>query len=391
MTWLDLLLTALLAASIYSGYRRGAVLQLMGIAGLSIGVVVGVMLAPRVAVLADSQPTAVAMVLGTALVAGAIGNMAGWLVGSRLRSRAQGTPLRRADALGGSVLSGIALVMATWFLAFNLIEGPFPMIARGLRSSRIVQTLEATLPAPPSLVDRANELLPLLGLADGSVDLPGQPAPPVEPPTRAQLAAATRAAERSTVEVVGDGCAEGSVNQGSGFVVGPGVVVTNAHVVAGTHSQWVQLGADSLAAAVVGFDTELDIAVLDVPGLDLEPLRLLEGDAERGSVGAILGFPGGGSLQADAAAVLAVLEPIGADIYGRGRVRRRIYELQTRIDRGNSGGPFVVASGEVAGLVFASSADRDGIGYAIVSDEVAPVVGRARAATGAVDTGPCLA
>ena len=134
MTWLDLLLIALLAASVYSGYRRGAVLQLMGVAGLSIGVVVGVMLAPRVAVLADSQPTAVAMVLGTALVAGAIGNMLGWLVGSRLRSRAQETPRRKADALGGSVLSGIALLMATWFLALNLIDGPFPMIARGLRS-----------------------------------------------------------------------------------------------------------------------------------------------------------------------------------------------------------------------------------------------------------------
>ena len=391
MTWLDLLLIALLAASIYSGYRRGAVLQLMGIAGLSIGVVVGVMLAPRVAVLADSQPTAVAMVLGTALVAGAIGNMAGWLVGSRLRSRAQGTPLRRADALGGSLLSGIALVMATWFLAFNLIEGPFPMIARGLRSSRIVQTLEATLPAPPSLVDRANELLPLLGLADGSVDLPGQPAPPVEPPTRAQLAAATRAAERSTVEVVGDGCADGSVNQGSGFVVGPGVVVTNAHVVAGTHSQWVQLGADSLAAAVVGFDTELDIAVLTVPGST-------------------------SSLSGCSRATPSVA-PSGrsSDSRGEGRCRpmRRPCSrcsnrsAPTSTDAGGSAGastscrpgsieatavvPSSSQSGEVAGLVFASSADRDGIGYAIVSDEVAPVVDRAKAATGAVDTGPCLA
>ena len=391
MTWLDLLLIALLAASVYSGYRRGAVLQLMGVAGLSIGVVVGVMLAPRVAVLADSQPTAVAMVLGTALVAGAIGNMLGWLVGSRLRSRAQETPLRKADALGGSVLSGIALLMATWFLALNLIEGPFPMIARGLRSSRIVQTLEATLPAPPSLVERASELLPWFGLPYGSVDLPGRPAPPVKAPTDAQLASATRAAQRSTVEVVGDGCAEGSVNQGSGFVVGPGLVVTNAHVVAGTHTQWVQLGADSLAASVVGFDSDLDIAVLDVSGLEREPLRLLEGEAERGTVGAVLGFPGGASLQADAAAVLAVIEPVGPDIYGRGQVRRRIYELQTRIDRGNSGGPFVLASGEVAGLVFASSADREGVGYAIVSADVGPVVDRARAAGGAVETGPCLA
>lgn len=390
MTWLDVLLVALLVASVYSGYRRGAVLQLMGIAGLAIGVVVGVMLAPRVAVLADSRPTAVAMVLGTALVAGAIGNMLGWLVGSRLRSRAQATPLRTADAVGGSVLSGVALLTATWLLALNLIEGPFPMIARGLRSSTIVRTLEATLPAPPSLVDRASELLPLFGLPDGSVDLPGRPAPPVDPPTDAQIAAASRAAQRSTIKVVGDGCAVGSVNQGSGFVVGPGIVLTSAHVVAGTQAQRVQIGDDSLAASVVAFDAELDIAALEVPGLELTPLRLLEDEAERGAVGAVLGFPGGGSLQSDAAAVLAVIEPLGPDIYGSGRVHRRIYELQTRIDRGNSGGPFVLASGGVAGLVFASSADRAGIGYAIVAAEMLPLVERARATDGPVDTGPCI-
>lgn len=391
MTWLDVLLVVLLAASIYSGYRRGAVLQLMGVAGLSIGVVVGVMLAPRVAKLADSQPTGVALVLGTALVAGAIGNMLGWLVGSRLRRRAHETPLRKLDAIGGSVLSAVALVMATWFLTLNLAEGPFPMLSRGLRSSRIIRTLEATFPAPPSLVDRAADLLPLFGLPDGSVDLPGRPAAPVDPPTQAQATAATRAAKDSTVEVVGEGCDVGFVNQGTGFVAGAELVVTNAHVVAGTEKQWVQVDGDPLAASVVAFDPDLDIAALRVPGLDLEPLPLLQGEAARGDVGVVLGFPGGGSLQPDDAAVLAVIEPVGVDIYGEGEVRRRIYELQTTIERGNSGGPFVLADGRVAGLVFASSADRVEVGYAIVSSEMTPVLARARSVTEGVDTGPCAA
>lgn len=391
MTWLDVLLVVLLAASIYSGYRRGAVLQLMGVAGLSIGVVVGVMLAPRVAKLADSQPTGVALVLGTALVAGAIGNMLGWLVGSRLRRRAHETPLRTLDAIGGSVLSAVALVMATWFLTLNLAEGPFPMLSRGLRSSRIIRTLEATFPAPPSLVDQAADLLPLFGLPDGSVDLPGQPAAPVDPPTAEQATAATRAAQDSTVEVVGEGCDVGFVNQGTGFVAGAELVVTNAHVVAGTEKQWVQVGGDSLAASVVAFDPDLDVAALLVPGLDRAPLPLLQGEAARGDVGVVLGYPGGRSLQPDDAAVLAVIEPVGVDIYGEGEVRRRIYELQTTIERGNSGGPFVLADGRVAGLVFASSADRDDVGYAIVSSEIAPVLARARSVTEGVDTGPCAA
>ena len=391
MTWLDVLLVVLLAASIYSGYRRGAVLQLMGVAGLLIGVVVGVMLAPRVAKLADSQPTGVALVLGTALVAGAIGNMLGWLIGSRLRRRAHETPLRTLDAIGGSVLSAVALVMATWFLTLNLAEGPFPMLSRGLRSSRIIRTLEATFPAPPSLVDRAADLLPLFGLPDGSVDLPGRPAAPVDPPMDAQVTAATQAAHDSTVEVVGDGCDLGFVNQGTGFVAGAELVVTNAHVVAGTAKQWVQVAGDSLAASVAAFDPDLDVAALRVPGLDLEPLPLLQGEAARGDVGVVLGYPGGRSLQPDDAAVLAVIDSVGVDIYGEGEVRRRIYELQTTIERGNSGGPFVLADGRVAGLVFASSADRDEVGYAIVSSEITPVLARARSVTDGVDTGPCAA
>ncbi len=389
MTWLDAALVLLLAVSMYSGYRRGAVLQLMGIIGLSLGVVVGVMLAPRVAELAGSQPAAVALVLGTALVAGAIGNMLGWIVGSRLRRRTHETQLRRADALGGSVVSGVALVLATWFLTLNLAEGPFPMLSRGLRESRIVRTLEATFPAPPSIVDEANHLLPLLGMPDGSVDLPGEPAGPVEPPTTEQARVATEAARSSTVEVVGRGCVVGFVNQGTGFVVGDELVVTNAHVVAGTDEQTVSLRSDAWTAFVVAFDPELDVAVLRVPGLDLEALPLLQGEAARGDVGVVLGYPGGGSLRPDDAAVRAVIEPVGVDIYGEGEVRRRIYELQTVIELGNSGGPFVLANGRVAGLVFASSADLADVGYAIVSHEIAPIVDRARSLAGEVDTGPC--
>ena len=311
MTWLDVLLVLLLVASIYSGYRRGAVLQLMGIAGLCAGVAVGVMLAPRVADLAASRPTGVALVLGTALVAGAIGNMIGWIVGSRLRRRTHETVLRTADALGGSALSVVALVLATWFLTLNLADGPFPALSRGLRDSRIVRTLEATFPAPPSIVDRAARLLPAFGLPDGSVDLPGQPAAPVDPPTDAQTAAAAMAARGSTVEVVGDGCDIGSVNQGSGFVAGADLVVTNAHVVAGTEEQWARIGGESHAASVVAFDPRLDVAVMRVPGLDRRALPMLDGVARRGAVGAVLGYPGGGSLRADDAAVLAVIEPIG--------------------------------------------------------------------------------
>ncbi|MGZ8579965.1 MAG: MarP family serine protease [Actinomycetota bacterium] len=389
MTWLDVLVVALLAGSLYSGYRRGAVLQVIGIAGLLAGVLAGAMLAPRVAQLAGSAASAVALVLGTVLVAGAVGNMLGWAAGSRLRRRTQETPLRRVDAVGGSLISGVALVLAIWFLALNFAQGPFPVLSRGLRDSEIVRTLDSALPPPPSLVGEARQLLSLLGFPDLFSGLPQEPAAPVDPPNGPQAAAATTAAQGSTVEVLGGGCNRGFVNQGSGFVVDDELVVTNAHVVAGTSEQSVQFAGVRTIATVVAFDPELDVAVLRAPGLDLAPLPLLHGEAERGDVGAVLGYPGGGSLMAEDAAVRAVIEPVGRNIYGGGQVRRRVYEVQASIRRGNSGGPFVLSSGRVAGLVFASSATDDHVGYAIVSSEFLPMLADPDSLTASVATGLC--
>jgi S1-C subfamily serine protease len=281
------------------------------------------------------------------------------------------------------------LLLATWFLALNLADGPFPAVSRGLRDSEIVRTLDSALPPPPSLVGEASHLLALLGFPDVFVGLPQEPSPPVGPPNGAQARAASRAALPSTVEVLGSGCNQGFVNQGSGFVVGEDLVITNAHVVAGTSEQWVQYAGVRTVATVVAFDPNLDVAVLRARGLDLAPLALLRGEAGRGDAGAVLGYPGGGSLDAEAAAVRGVIEPVGRDIYGEGQVRRRVYEVQATIRRGNSGGPFVLASGRVAGLVFASSVADDEVGYAIVSSEFLPMLRNPATLTASVGTGAC--
>jgi S1-C subfamily serine protease len=106
-------------------------------------------------------------------------------------------------------------------------------------------------------------------------------------------------------------------------------------------------------------------------------------------VGAVLGYPGGGSLTAGSAAVRAVIEPVGRNIYGDGQVERRIYEVQATIRRGNSGGPFVLADGRVAGVVFASAVADDDVGYAIVASEFLPLIANPDALTASVDTGMC--
>jgi S1-C subfamily serine protease len=172
-------------------------------------------------------------------------------------------------------------------------------------------------------------------------------------------------------------------------VAAPGVIVTNAHVVAGTNEQWIHSAQGDDAAAVVVFDPDLDIAILRAPGVDGPVLRLVHGEVGRGEGGAILGYPEGGPLDAEAAAVRQVIEPVGHTIYGQGEVRRRVYEMQATIRQGNSGGPFVLPDGRVAGVVFANSIASDDVGYAIVSTEVVPSLNRARSRSTAVSTGPC--
>jgi S1-C subfamily serine protease len=119
-------------------------------------------------------------------------------------------------------------------------------------------------------------------------------------------------------------------------------------------------------------------------------LRFAATDPTRGTVGAALGYPGGGSLTIVPAAVTGAYSATGRDIYDEAIVNRRVLELRAQIDRGDSGGPFVLRDGTVGGLIFAEARTDPDVGYALsptaVATRVAPALGR----TGHADTGECL-
>ncbi len=283
MSFLDLILIALLVLSAIGGYRRGALLQGFGLGGVIIGISVGA-LAARYATRFSSDPlTRAAIVLGILLAGMAIGNVVGWLIGARVRKHVRAPGPARADAVGGAALSVGALLLAVWFLALNLLHGPFPVVSTEIQTSAIVRTIDEVFPAPPSLLTGLEKAADLLGLQNTFVGLPPLPAAPVTPPSDSEVAAATAKAQRATVEILADGCTAGYRNEGSGFAVARGYVVTNAHVVAGTDEQAVIDGTLRLHADVVLFDPSLDIAVLHVPDLAAAPLSLddAEVDARR--------------------------------------------------------------------------------------------------------------
>jgi S1-C subfamily serine protease len=299
------------------------------------------------------------------------------------------TRLARADTVGGSVVSVAAVLLVVWFMALNLATGPIPAVSRQIQRSAIVRILATTLPEPPSLIGEARRFLNVLGFPDVFLGLPPLPSEPVPPPTDAEARQAFDAAAGGTVQILEAACDR--IQEGSGFAAADGLVVTNAHVVAGGDEPHVRIeGVDgSLPATTVVFDSALDIAVLRVPGLGAEPLPLSSSEWGRGTSGAVLGFPEGGPLSGRRAAVRAVFDATGRDIYGHDPVLRRIYELQTVVRPGNSGGPFVLTNGQVAGVVFAASTMDRTTGYAITSLQVRPLVQRATQLSSAVDTGPC--
>ena len=393
MNGLDIFLLAVIAAACVWGSRRGATLQFLEFGGMLAGLLVASVLAPPLARLAESPRAQALVALTTLLVFAALGAILGSLAGARARTRTRSTRLAPADAVGGSLVALLAVLLAIWFIGLNLVNGPFPLVASEIRGSAIVQGLGSTLPDPPSFVGQVRRFFDRFGFPEVFEGIPPDPASPVPPASRRDARMAFHAAAPSTVKVVGRACE--SLSEGSGFVASTAstgsFVVTNAHVVAGMHEPWVQTDGGALQpATTVLFDPVMDLAVLRVDEPLGPPLALETADVDRGSVGAVLGYPEGGSLTGSGAAVRQPIVALGHDIYGRGDVERDVYEIQATIQPGNSGGPLVLADGSVAGMVFAASTVEDGVGYAIRSSELVGDLQLASSRSSEVSTGPCL-
>ena len=389
MNLLDVIIVGLVLASLYSGFRRGAVLQMVTYSGLIVGLIVGALVAPRVALLSEDPFPQATLALLTLLLFAAVGDIIGWLIGRRVWAAARRSRLDPVDAGAGSLVAGAAALLTVWFLAFNLVQGPFPALSRQIRGSAVVRGLDAVLPRPPSLLAQVRTFFDRFGFPEVFAGLPPAPAGPVQGPTQAEARQAFRAADQSTVRIVGQACDR--IQEGSGFVVDDNHVVTNAHVVAGVQNPEVQLQAGGeFPARTVLFDDDLDLAVLRLDESPAPSLTFVPEAVERGTSGAVLGYPGGGDLRGEEAAVRRELPAIGRDIYSEDTVRRNIYELQSRVEPGNSGGPFVTVDGRVAGVIFAAATTNQNIGYALTSQEVIPRVRQAVESDGAVSTGPCI-
>ncbi len=389
MNVLDLAAIALVVLAAFGGFRSGALPQIGGLAGAALGGIAGLTLLPALhAPLAgmDPFPRAIVVLGGLLLLVGA-GEGAGSALG-RAGARAIGQGVFGVlDSLAGGLVGAAQGLLIVWLVGGLLAVGPFPRAAGAAQGSTMLRVMDAFLPAPTEVAGDVARLLDASGLPDVFVGLEPLPIAPVQLPTDPEARAIAAQGIPSTVKVQSVAC--DTVLTGTGATIAAGYVVTNAHVIAGARTTRVDLGSTPFDAIPVLFDPELDVALLRVPRLPAPPLRFAVADPDRGATGAALGFPNGGPLTVVPAAVSRRMEAVGRDIYDSSLVTRQVLELQAGIQRGDSGGPFLLPDGTIGGMVFAEARSDPQIGYALTPLEVATRIQGTIGSTTRVDTGPC--
>ena len=373
MTVVDWVALGLVLLAALGGAVQGLVWSGLSLAGLLLGAFLGGRLAPLVLAHGSSSPYAPVVALVAAVTLAVAFEVAGSTVGGIIRRRERSEGLRFVDSAGGVVAGALIGLGVVWVLGAMALQLPGQaQLRRAVQRSLILERLNAIVP-PRTLLNALRRVDPFPSMA-------GPPVPTEAPDPRVLARPGVRAAAPSVVRIVGTACGLGI--EGSGWVARPGVVVTAAHVVAGEDDTTVSFAGGTLPARAIAFDPHNDIAVLQVPGLTLQPLRLV--DPRPGTPVAIVGYPENGPLDAVPGRVGGTSAVFAGDAYGR-PARRTVTSLSGNIRHGDSGGPAVDASGAVEATIFASRLGGPG-GYGVPASIVRRDLGTAR---GSVSTGPC--
>ncbi len=390
---LDLILIVAVAAFAVSGYRQGFIIGIMSVGGFLGGAAVGALIAPPISqrvFSGQAQQSLLAIVIVFAVAM--IGQFAASTIGAAMRSHVTLHSAAVVDSAGGAVVSGLSVLVIVWAVASTAVHSPFPLLARQVNNSAVLQTVDRMMPNSArdlfSSFRRvvANGPFPQVfgGLgAEGITNVP--------PPDNSVLnTAGLRRDAPSIVKVLGTAPECSRRVEGTGFVYTPQHVITNAHVVAGVQDgpTVTDQQGNQLPAKVVLYDYKTDIAVLYVPGLSQRPLSFT-GPAGSGVDAVVAGYPHDEPFHAVPARIGGTQEATGPDIYQSSQVTREIYAIRSDVEPGNSGGPLLSARGGVYGVVFAAAVGQSDTGYALTARQVAPDANAGANATSSVSTDAC--
>ena len=365
MSIADWIVVVVVIAAGLVGFARGLVRGLLSLAGLALGAYVGARLAP--AVLSNGSPWAPLVALAGAVVGGTLLQGIAGIAAAPIRASMRAVPgLRTLDSAAGFLLGAVAGAFFAWVAGAVLLYVPGQSALRhAVQRSAILSRINDRFP-PERLVGTLERVDPFSVIFGPSAVVPA-------PNSKLARDPDVVAAAKSVVRVTGFACGLGV--EGSGWIVKPGHVVTNAHVVAGVGRPWVdRRDGSGERATVVVFDVQNDLAVLRVPGLTGRPLQLA--DPQRGVAVALVGYPENGPLTRVAGRLGETAKAFSRDAYGKGPVTREVTTIRGVVRPGSSGGPGIDARGRVRTTVFARRAGDSG-GYGIPPDLVREVVTRA--------------
>jgi S1-C subfamily serine protease len=364
------------------GYLQGFIVGVLSLAGFALGAVLGTRIGPTLLAEGSRSPYAALFGLAGALLAGGILASGFEGIGAWVRRRLHVPLLGFVDGLLGAALTACVALGIAWIAGAAALQAPgVDNLRDQVRRSEILRRLNEALPPSGPILNALARFDPLPGIRGPEAAVP--------PPTGGVLRdPEVRTAARSVVRVIGSACGLGI--EGSGWAAGGGLVVTNAHVIAGEEDTGVQIGGTGakLRATPVLFDPGNDVAVLRVSGLDVPALRLAT-NPPPGDSTAIMGYPENGPFDARAGRLGSTRPVQTQDAYGRGPVVRSITSFRGVVRPGNSGGPLVDGAGRVVATVFAAvvGASRPG-GYGVPNTIVRGAIARGRS-NGPTSNGPC--
>jgi S1-C subfamily serine protease len=363
---------------------QGFIVGGLSLIGFGVGAFIGTRLAPLVLPKGSHSQYAPLLGLLGALLAGGVLASGFEGVGLRARRVLRFPGLRTVDGVLGAVLTACVGLGIAWIVGAVAVESTSnASLQKSLARSVILRDLDKLLPPSGPILNALARFDPLPTLNGTVANIP--------PPNPAVLSQpGVRSAAPSVVRVIGTACGLGI--EGSGWVAAPGIVVTNAHVVAGESDTHVEPGGDApgLPAEVLDFDVTNDIAILRVPGLSLRSLPLAA-NPKSGTPSAILGYPEDGPFDAEPGRIGQTIDVNTENAYGQGPIERLITQLVGRVRPGNSGGPMIDGSGQVVATVFAAITGGSGVtgGFAVPNSLVGQQLRLAEARDTIVGTGQC--
>ena len=394
MNFIDVFIAAAFLVFGWIGFRRGILRTVLSIIGLLVGGAAGAIATPSIQSLISNNAFGFKPTIGlTSIILGAsLGMFLFGILGSFLRVVLLPFPfMKTIDSLIGFVLAIIAVASISSTLSSAAQVIPNKTVNNLFSQSQFIAQIDLYLPERfKNAAQKIQNVITDSPLPEVFKSLVESRITPTQLESDVAIPEIVTKSVASTVRI--DGIAEScsAAMVGTGFIVSPERVITNAHVVAGVIDPVVTVSNSKtqLSGKVIAIDRKKDIAIIYVPGLNGEKLTFI-GPATPNEIGFVVGYPNGGNLRTSAVSVSSEFESIGTDIDGNGETKRDVIVFGGDVRPGNSGGPLLNEQGQVLGVVFAADAENKNTGYALAPSEVAKLVSETSSVMEAIETGNC--